>query len=148
MISDRNIFDTTRSPRGASSRGEVQRPPRSETLTLVGTLSSEKGSYAFFDGSSSGFRKVVAAGNTIAGLKVAEIDGNAVKLLVETNQMQLWVGDQLRKEEGGLWQITGGRTGQLKANDLAVSNSAGSDSGGDESDIIKKLMQQREQELK
>ena len=44
---------------------------------LTGTLCSEKGAYAFFDGTSSAYRKVLKPEETIAGYKVAEIEAAA-----------------------------------------------------------------------
>src|SRR4051794_18547376 len=62
IISERNIFNpnrSARSPRGETPR--AQRAPKIDTFALVGTLSYEKGRFAFFDGSSSGFKKTLKA---------------------------------------------------------------------------------------
>src|SRR5687768_4550742 len=54
IISDRNIFNQNRAP-GSTSRDQAQsRPaPVIHALSLVGTMSYEKGTFAFFDGTRS-----------------------------------------------------------------------------------------------
>ena len=147
IITDRNIFDSTRSPRSSQPRGEGRRPQRVDTFTLVGTLSYEKGPYAFFDGSSSEYRKVLQTGKSIAGHKITAITGNTVKLELGTNAVELTVGMQMRREDSG-WQVQGGGaiSRSLSAADSATASSASA--SADETDIVKRLMQQREQELK
>ncbi|MBM3847524.1 MAG: hypothetical protein FJ405_14730, partial [Verrucomicrobia bacterium] len=43
IVSDRNIFNPNRSPRGSRTEGESRKPPKVETLSLVGVLEYEKG---------------------------------------------------------------------------------------------------------
>jgi hypothetical protein len=69
-------------------------------------MSYEKGLFAFFDGSSSDYRKVLKQDDTIAGFKVAGIESSYVKLASPSNQVELHVGMQLRHEEDGAWQIS------------------------------------------
>jgi hypothetical protein len=118
-----------------------------DTFTLVGTLTYEKGPYAFFDGSSSEYRKVLETGKTIAGHKITAITGNTVRLALGTNAVELSVGMQMRREDSG-WQVQGGSAvsrSVIAADSITASSASAS---ADESDIIKRLMQQREQELK
>jgi hypothetical protein len=145
IINERNIFNAARY-RGSKAVGEADRPPRVDHVTLVGTLTYEKGPYAFFDGSSSEFRAVLGPGKSIAGYTVAEIGNDTVKLAAGTNHVELRVGMQLRREEGGEWQVAG--SGLAQASSSSSSASSTDSSGNDDGDIVKKLMQQREQELK
>ena len=108
LVTDRNIFDPTR--RGAYVRPTREsRPSRSsrvEYVALVGTMNyEEKGPLAFFDGTKSEYRKVLKPGETIAGYKVKEVAPTFVKLVSPTNELQLPVGMQLRREDDGKWQI-------------------------------------------
>ena len=66
----------------------------------------EKGPLAFFDGTRSEYRKVLKPGETIAGYKVEEVTPTSVKLASPTNEVQLAVGMQLRREDDGKWQMT------------------------------------------
>ena len=71
LIAERNIFDPNRSVR--APRPVAVKAPRVESFGLTGTLSSEKGAYAFFDGTSSAYRKVLKPEGTIAGYMVTAV---------------------------------------------------------------------------
>ena len=106
IINDRNIFNPRRSARYTRTERPRQAATRTDSFALVGTMSYEKGLFAFFDGSSSDYRKVLKHDDTIAGFKVAGIEASYVKLASPTNQVELHVGMQLRHEEDGGWQIS------------------------------------------
>jgi hypothetical protein len=155
IIAERNIFNPNRFPiRGP--RGTV-RPPaaRTDSFTLVGTMSYEKGTFAFFDGSSFEYRKALKMSDVIAGYKVANITPDAVNLASGTNQLELKVGMQLRREDQGPWfpaaQTTtyaavSSSTSSPATSISSSSSSPAPSSGGTESDILKRLQQRREQE--
>ena len=151
VIVDRNIFDPNRYPH----QGPRVRPtPKSfDSLTLVGIMSYEKGTFAFFDGTSSEYKKALKLADAIAGYKVTNIAPNGVKLASGTNELDLSVGAQLRREENGLWRLSGQSTSYdatptSTSTKAAATTSPGSDpaSGSAESDILKRLMQKREKE--
>ena len=61
VITERNIFNPRRYGRSSKApppRTEPEKVVKSERFALLGTMSYEKGRYAFFDGSSTDFRKV------------------------------------------------------------------------------------------
>jgi len=66
---------------------------------------AEKGPLAFFDWSSSDYRKVLKQNDTIAGFKVTEIEASHVKLASPTNEVELRVGMQLSHDEDGTWHV-------------------------------------------
>jgi hypothetical protein len=149
VITARNIFDTKRSPRLGPSQFDQGRPARSETLSLVGTLSSQEGRYAFFDGSRPEYRKAVPKGTRIARLQIAQISGDRVQVQLGTNALTLSVGAQLRRDEERDWQVV--RNPNLQAQGTArvsFSETATTLPSGQEDEVVKRLMQQREQELK
>ena len=112
-------------------------------------MSYENGTYAFFDGTGSSYRKAVKTGDTIAGHKVAEISADRVKLEVNGQQIELNVGVQMRKQDEGDWQVAGRAESFVTSSpETATAEKTDSASGGEESDVLKKLMQKREQELK
>jgi hypothetical protein len=159
MISERNIFNANRS-RARSRSCAPERPPKIDSFTLVGTITYEKGTFAFFEGSSSAFKKVAKCNETIAGYKVAEIGVNHVRLEADGKQLELPVGMQMRREDEGEWQrvarsessssTSSNRSGGSSENRAAsASKEAGSSAAsGDESEILKRLLQKREEELK
>src|SRR5581483_3820449 len=78
-IPDHNIFD----PNRAVEVDQIHETTPSltvEAFALVGVMSYEKGSVAFFDGNSSALRKVTRTGDTISGSKVASITDKLVIL--------------------------------------------------------------------
>jgi hypothetical protein len=151
IIAERNIFDPNRYPHTtrSSRRTTNNRVP---AFSLVGTMSYKNGMLAFFDGTDSDHRKVLAQNGVIAGYKVVEITLRGVKLESAGKLVEMKVGAQMRQESKGEWQLAG--PGELPAstaeNEATASNetppSAGSSSEGN--DVLRKLMQQREQELK
>lgn len=105
LISEKNIFNASRYGRTAAPppSSEERQAPRVEAFTLVGTMTYEKGPFAFFEGTSSDYRKVLSPGGTIAGCRLTEISGTRVKLEADTNHFDLRVGSQLRRENDGPW---------------------------------------------
>ena len=148
IIVDRNIFDPNRFPH-AGPRPIAAKSKSFDSLTLVGTMSYEKGTFAFFDGTSAEYKKVLKLTDSIAGYKVTNIAPNAVKLATGTNEVELTVGGQLRREENGPWLLAGQSTSYASTPASTSSGGAASattSGSGAESDIIKKLMQRREKE--
>ena len=67
FVTDRNIFDPNRVPHFYSSTTPFRPRPTTRirnvpALTLVGTMSYEKGMFAFFNGNSSELQKVLQVG--------------------------------------------------------------------------------------
>ncbi|HWW02217.1 MAG TPA: hypothetical protein VNZ64_21125 [Candidatus Acidoferrum sp.] len=144
MVAERNIFDPNRAPHNI-----VDRPQRKtiESFSLVGTMSYEKGDFAFFDGPSSDYKKVLKASGTIAGYKVLAVLPDSVTLARATNELVLAVGAQLRRQDDGTWVQEAGAAAYdaspAGSNSTAQPETAAS---GAESDIIKRMMQRREKE--
>jgi hypothetical protein len=148
IIVERNIFNPRRGPPGSQSdRRDDRAPAKVESFTLVGTLTYEKGPYAFFDGTSADFHKALQLDGAIAGYKITNIVGNQVQLVSGTNAVALRVGMQMRREDEGAWEPIGTYIGASTAS-VSSSGSSVSSSAEEDSDALKRLMQQREQELK
>jgi len=188
LITERNIFNAKRSGRVVRS-ATPRKAVRVDSFALLGTMSYEKGSFAFFDGSSSDFRTALKPAATIADCKVLDIGPKGVKLEANGKPVDLPVGSHMRREEGGQWQVAEGtefasnsdsavepersesRGGDAGSNagrgrdrssrfdrrsasgsraDGATSSGAAAPAGpsGSESEVLKQLMQRREQETK
>ena len=150
IISERNIFNPNRSAQSARNPGSA--PPKQvkvESFALVGTLSSDKGRYAFFDGSSSEYRQALKPAGSIAGYKIARIEPDKVKLEANGQELTLTVGSQMRRQDEGEWRVVAASEATSFGNRNTPSGSAGTNAtaSGDDNEILKKLMQQREQEL-
>jgi hypothetical protein len=151
IISERNIFNPNRSGRNPRADGtKTQKPPKVDSFALLGTLSYEKGRFAFFDGSSPDYKKALKPSDTIAGYQVTEITASSVKLAA-TNQptINLLVGMQMKREEQGPWSMSErAESYSSPAPSAAAEQPNGTASNEGMSDVMKRLMQKREQESK
>lgn len=109
IIAERNIFNANRS--GGTVRLSTRRPSVVESFTLVGTLAYEKGVFAFFEGTSSEFTKVLKPAGIIAGHKLVDVYVNSVKLDVDGKEIELPLGSQMRREDEGTWHVAEARGG-------------------------------------
>ncbi|MGH7972415.1 MAG: hypothetical protein ACREIC_27190 [Limisphaerales bacterium] len=144
LITDRNIFDPNRV--GGRSRGPSRKAPTVQSFALVGVMSYDKGTFAFFDGSSSDYRKAVKLSDSIAGFKVTNIGPNDIKLAAGTNHVELRVGMQLHREEGGDWIASSQAETYAASAAPSVETNTGSTTGGPSSDVLERLRKRREQE--
>ncbi|MBL9169616.1 MAG: hypothetical protein JNN07_17890 [Verrucomicrobiales bacterium] len=154
LISERNIFNPTRSSRASSAKAasEPRKPTKVESIALVGTMSYEKGDMAFFDGSSSEFKKALKPNDSIAGFQVQQISFSQVSLVQDGKTLSLPVGGKLRRQDDGPWEVTAAAE-QGSSEASASSGGAGASEGSSstdagESDVLKRLLKKREQEMK
>lgn len=106
IIAERNIFDPNRQKPGVRRTDEeAPKPVKIDYLTLLGSMSYEKGDFAFFDGTSSEFRKSVKAGDSIAGYKVKAITQTKVTLENDGKSVELPVGSQMKRQDEGEWKL-------------------------------------------
>lgn len=156
FVTDRNIFNPNREPHYTSqARPKTVRThsPSAPAFTLVGTMSYEKGLFAFFSGNSAELKKVLPVSEKIAGYTVTEVaQGRATLESADKKQkLTLKVGDGMR-QENGKWQWFG--AGELPAGASDTGGASASDSpaapssAGEPNDILKRLMQLREKENK
>jgi hypothetical protein len=149
IISERNIFNASRSAgRSSRPRPVQERAAKVESFTLVGTMSYEKGRFAFFDGTSTAYRKTVKPADTIAGYKINDISSNHIQLAAANNQtIDLQVGMQMKRQDEGPWSLVAHAEPYASSSEPAAASAAGAASTA-ESDVMKRLMQKREQEEK
>jgi len=164
FIGQRNIFDPNRQPRYVSG-------PRPQTSTirkgapffmLVGTMSYDKGTFAFFNGNDSEYRQALQPSGKIGDYSVTAITAQAVTLASSDNKSQdLKIGDRMQ-EENGKWEFVPGDemndSGTPVSTDdgsSGVSSSEGATpatasepaaASGPTSDILKRLMELRAKE--
>lgn len=149
IIADRNIFNPNRSARSARGGRTQRKQVKTETISLVGTLCSENGRLAFFDSSSSQYKKVLKPAGTIAGFTIKDIAPNQVTLESGGKATELRVGMRIRREDEGEWRV-GGQTETLAGSasqSATPADAAGSASDDEGNDVLQKLLQKREEEL-
>ena len=157
FVTERNIFDPNRQPHYSTGPARTVARTRTRsnsapTVALVGTMAYEKGRFAFFSSNDAEQKKVLQVSEKIAGHRIVEILPASVTLeAADKKQTSMKVGDVLRQENGG-WRLAG--QGEVPAG--AVPGGAGksadsteakpSAAAGEPNDVLKRLMQKREQE--
>lgn len=143
LITERNIFDPNRMARS----GPPVQAKTVDAFSLVGTMSYSKGDFAFFDGTSADYKKVLKPSETIAGYTVLAILPDSVKLTQDNKQINLPVGAQLRRQDDGTWvEVAGAETYAAGSNSSSSNSQPSSASNGGESEILKRLMLRREKD--
>ena len=153
LIADRNIFDPNRLPH--ETRSNRRAPSRSvPTFYFVGTMDYRRGRFAFFDGTDSDYRRALSTNDIIAGYTVREISLVSVKLQSTNQPVELKLGSQMRLE-GGAWQLISNEelpsapvADTATADNSTAAAAPAADFGGEPNDVLKQLMQKREQEMK
>jgi hypothetical protein len=156
IITQRNIFDPNRTGNRPPYTQQHIRPRTVDSIALVGTMSYPKGKFAFFDGSSSQYKKVLEPGANIAGYTVKEITGTAVTLAANGKEFQMKVGTQLRNQGDNKWQLSSHMDEPTNPEPDSESGAATSTSmpsslppasSPEMSEVLKQMMQKRQQEL-
>jgi len=104
VISQRNIFDPNRVPHTRYPSTHAARV--ADSFSFLGTMSYAKGNFAFFDGTSPDFRKVLELNGDIAGFKLTALAPKTATLSSGTNEMILPVGTQVRRDDDGHWEVS------------------------------------------
>ena len=157
VIVQRNIFDPNRYPHTSNyHRRETYRGV--PTFSLAGTMSYRKGMFAFFNGTSDVYQKALQSGGKIAGYTVTKITFEGAQIEADGKTINLKVGDAMRQAGNG-WELSiAGQwtdesstadSGSLGTNAAATGSATPAPTiSGDQSDVLKRLMEKRAQELK
>ena len=149
-ISDRNIFNPSRYARGSSKttqRTASTPASRVESFSLVGIMAYDKGVFAFFDGTKGDYKKALQTDGVIGDYKVAHVTNTEVKIVAGTNNFDLKVGMQMRREDEGNWflsegsdtakrRIVSNRTKSHGSHDGSTASSGEETSAANEPEII------------
>jgi len=160
FITERNIFDPNRRAHYTSqTRPKTPRTRSSSApaFTLVGTMSYGKGLFAFFNGNNSDLKKALPVAESIAGYTVTEISHSRVTLesADKKQKVEMKVGDLMR-QENGKWEMAGAGELPSGTNSTETTGSGGGEnsavatpsSSSEPNEVLKRLMQQREQNSK
>lgn len=150
-VAERNIFNPSRTPRGAGADAAPSAPPSpaAEILTLVGVLDDGGRRVAFFDGSAATLRQIRPPGGSIAGLTVSEIALHQASLAAGTQTFVVPVGSSLSREPGGAWRLAPeARAAAARAEAPAANAAPAPSTPSDASDALRRLKERRRQQLK
>lgn len=158
FITDRNIFDPNRVPHSIATprtrtRTHTHVSASAPAFTLVGTMSYQKGVFAFFNGNSSDLKKALPVGQGIADYSVTQISPGRVRLesTDKKEKLELKVGDVMR-QENGKWALSGtveapsGTSGAAAALTNGESPSATPSPALGQNEVLKRLMELRKKE--
>jgi hypothetical protein len=165
FIFRRNIFNPDRFAINTSQVIRTNRGPqtiRGPEFQLVGTMSYEKGMFAFFDGNNNNYRKVLSQSdsNSIAGYTVAKVTTSGVQLQSTDKKRTLTMNiGQGMRQNNGVWQLvngqgdlstsTGGVFGAVPGTteSAAPAESSAPSPALEGNAILKRLMEQRQKQL-
>jgi hypothetical protein len=109
IITERNVFNANRhaadAPAPVATAPKPARPPKVEAFALLGTLISERGAVAFFDGTSTAYRRAVEPGDQLGSHTVAAIEHDRVTLRDGDRELCLPLKMQFRREGEGEWLL-------------------------------------------
>ncbi len=137
LIGNLNIFDSSR-----VGWNPGRSAPAVDTIALVGTMESDRGRLAFFDSPNALYRRVLREGGTLAQFTVKRIEPNGVELTHDTQVIPLAIRQQLRRPAGGDWTVGG--AGPAVAGGGPTEPAVPADASA----VLKRLMEQRQQQLK
>ena len=151
VVSDRNIFNPNRT--GRRERTTEETPPRVDTISVVGTMESDRGLRAFFDGSEASYRRAVRVGESVDQFKVTQITPHVVDLERDGKNLSVRVGQQLRRPEGADWDLVGEDVLRSEAQARATAEAKGDPSTpppipAGASDIEKRMRERRLKDFK
>jgi hypothetical protein len=150
LVQTRNVFDPDRrAPRPQGAVRETTTPARVESVALTGTLVQPDRAVAFFGGSRPEYRQVLPLLAEVAGYTLVAITTSHVELERDGERIQLPVGQGLRREGDGPWELTR----EVSRPSATASRSATTQSDREPasdnaiSDLMKRMMQRRQQEV-
>lgn len=143
IVAERNIFNPNRV--GLTRAAPEARPPRIDEIALVGTVEFGGQRVALFESAEAAFRKSVREGETIGDFTVAKVGAAGIELAREGRTLPLRVAEQLRRPEGGEWSVVAAPDAPRAEN---RADAAAPAIPADASDVLKRLMRQREKQLK
>ncbi len=152
IVTDRNIFNAYRTGRRDGTSGE--NAPRSDIITLVGTMDYEKGQLAFFDGSTAAYRRALHVGDSVGPIKVTAISADRVDVERDGKPFELQVGQQFRRPEGGEWSLVAADVVRAEAAQAAQAQAQAASAAAapaipaNADPILKKLLEARQNSLK
>jgi hypothetical protein len=148
FVRTRNVFDPSRVPGRAISSANKELDV-GDLYTLTGTLQQENKAFAFFSGTKQS--KVIPLQGTLVGAKVVSIQNTKAELERDGKHITLQVGNQLRIQDDGTMEVVS--NSESSAEISSTSSDAKSSShtvpatSGETSDLIKKMIEKRQQEL-
>lgn len=161
-IRTRNIFDPDRrGPRIESAPSQSSPRTRRDFLALTGTMVTSGKTLAFFTGSRSDYNRVIAVKDKIADYTVTSIDSAQVNLEHDGKPLAIEVGKQLSLDGSGTVSAISSSSTETESASSSPSSlpststpsaapgsstSAPAGVPADKSEILRRMMERRQQE--
>jgi hypothetical protein len=146
LVIERNIFNPNRV--GRTREASDVKAVRTDEISLVGTMQYDKGLLAFFDSPDSRYAKALREGDKLADFKIQRIMADRVELLRDDKPVTLKLSEQLRRPEGADWSVRPAPNNALAPTPEVVLPSAPEASSAETNEVLKRLLQKREKQLK
>ena len=146
LVMERNIFNSNRVGRTRPS-GE-EKTVKVDQAALVGTLQFDGEKLAIFDSPDSTYRKSVREGEALGEFKVQSIAADGVELTREGKTVALKVAQQLRRTEGADWSVAANPAVRAVTDAPGTVRPPTVELPANASEVLKRLMKNREKQLK
>ncbi len=142
LVTERNIFNPNRTARTRSAPEE--KPVRTEEVALVGVVGFGADTAAVFHSADPRLRGEAAAGGRLGDFSVVAVTPAGVELRAGERTYTLAVAQRLTRVEGGEWTATAAPVPEVRARPEAAPLEVPANA----SEVLKRLMKQREKQLK
>ena len=146
MLQTRNIFDPDRRPILTQATTLPQTPPasRADYVALTGIMLTQDKALAFFSGSRADYNKVLAVNGDIAGAKLTKITTSAIEVERDGKRISIAVGQTV--------PLDASAPAAAPQNLPPPTNNTAAPSANtppaDASEVLRRMMERRQQQLK
>jgi hypothetical protein len=142
LVTERNIFNPNRTARTRSAPEE--KPVRTEEVALVGVVGFGADPAAVFHSADPRLRGEAAAGGRLGDFSVVAVTPAGVELRAGERTYTLAVAQRLSRVEGGEWTASAAPVPEVRSRPEAAPVEVPANA----SEVLKRLMKQREKQLK
>ena len=142
LVTERNIFNPNRTARTRSAPEE--KPVRTEEVALVGVVGFGADPAAVFHSADPRLRGEAAAGGRLGDFSVVAVTPAGVELRAGERTYTLAVAQRLTRVEGGEWTASAAPVPEVRSRPDAPPVEVPANA----SEVLKRLMKQREKQLK
>lgn len=142
LVTERNIFNPNRTARSRSAPEE--KPVRTEEVALVGVVGFGAATSAVFHSADPRLKGEAGPGGRLGDFTVVSVTPSGVELRAGERTFTLAVAQRLTRVEGGEWKASAAPVPEVRSR----TESAPVELPANASEVLKRLMQQREKQLK
>ena len=142
LVTERNIFNPNRTARTRAAPEE--KPVRTEEVALVGVVGFGASTSAVFHSADPHLKGEAAAGARLGEFTVVAVSPSAVELRAGERTYSLAVAQRLTRVEGGEWTASASPVPEARSR----AESGPVEVPANASEVLKRLMKQREKQLK